>query len=510
MNSKKNHGKLGAFIISIIIVGVTIPVYIYMTNKKEILPLPFSSEAHITFTNPNTLQNLTMTGEKKGISHYPYALDKRIADVQSYYSTYVKFYLKPWPISGVEGAYYVDQTGIIYPEGLEAENYCATSEGISYGMLISVYMAGTTVNNVSARQYFDGLFKTYLACKSENSPSDSGLMAWLVPKPSQYGKVSLQGSATDGDLDICYALLLAHLNWEQKDNSTRYLDAAKKLLLHGLPRNIIQTAPSGRYLLTIGDWIKLETSRNSHLMYSTRFSDYGLDRLLFFNKILTKMGYIEEAELYLKLFQDSISALEDVRSTGLHKAMLPDFGWIDHLNNGTSIIPAPKGNIFTGEGTYSAYDSAGYFLEGGEGWDHDGDLAQNAIRCPWRIGNVLDMDYTLNIKGTEIERYIRDYYSWFQNQSFLQGFYNISTGNAPSKGNWDDSSHQAMALTTQIYFGNEQQLQEGWDYLISKQVNIGGSGSYFEDNLSLLSILRISGFASWDLDSMMTFLKIFD
>ncbi|UYP48404.1 hypothetical protein NEF87_004689 [Candidatus Lokiarchaeum ossiferum] len=506
----KKKGKIRAFIISLLIIGTVIPVYIYMTNEKDDLPSSLSTDAFITFSNHESLQNWTMTGEKRGISHYPYSLNKRVSDLQSWYTNYVNAYFKPWSISGMEGAYYVDQTGSIFPGDLDPDNYCSTSEGISYGMLISVYMAGTIVNNISARQYFDGLFKTYLACKSENSPANSGLMAWLVPTPAQYGKVSIQGSATDGDLDICYALLLAHLNWEQKDNTTRYFDAAMNLLIRGLPRNIIHDAPNRRYVLTIGDWIKSQLLSNSHLKYSTRFSDYGLDRLLFFHKILLKLEFIDEASLYLKLFQDSISNLEDVRSSGIHSAMVPDFGWIDHLNNGTSIIPAPNGPAFNGEGLYKAYESVGYFLEGGEEWNHDGDLAQNAVRCPWRIGNILDMDFSSKVNGSEVDRYIRDYHSWFENQSNLKGFYDIETGIPPLEENWDDFSHLVMALTTHIYFGNEIQLTNGWDTIMANQGNIGGSGKYFEDNLSLLALLRISGIASWNLDSMVASLNIID
>ncbi len=85
-------------------------------------------------------------------------------------------------------------------------SYAAVSEGISYGMLITVIMSGY---DSSARMYFDGLFKF-----ARNNPAynvDPNLMDWRV----NYNCTSAGDgwNAMDGDLDIAMALLMADRQW---------------------------------------------------------------------------------------------------------------------------------------------------------------------------------------------------------------------------------------------------------------------------------------------------------
>lgn len=94
------------------------------------------------------------------------------------------------------------------------------SEGQGYGMTIMVLMAGF---DPSARNIFDNLYRYYKA-----HPSDRGhhLMAW-----AQYtnGKDLDKTSATDGDMDIAYSLLLANKQWGSKGN-INYLAEARAVI----------------------------------------------------------------------------------------------------------------------------------------------------------------------------------------------------------------------------------------------------------------------------------------
>jgi endo-1,4-beta-D-glucanase Y len=73
------------------------------------------------------------------------------------------------------------------------------SEGIGYGMLIGVFM--------NDQPMFDTLWSF---AKSHND--GKGLMTWCIPS-GQSGSCSGSGSATDGDEDMAYALLMASKQW---------------------------------------------------------------------------------------------------------------------------------------------------------------------------------------------------------------------------------------------------------------------------------------------------------
>src|SRR3954452_3021849 len=84
------------------------------------------------------------------------------------------------------------------------------SEGIGYGMIAAVY--------VSDRPTFDGLWgyaKLHFDAK--------GLMNWQI---SSTGAITGQGSATDGDEDMAWALLMASDQW----SSLQYLDDARAVI----------------------------------------------------------------------------------------------------------------------------------------------------------------------------------------------------------------------------------------------------------------------------------------
>jgi endo-1,4-beta-D-glucanase Y len=81
------------------------------------------------------------------------------------------------------------------------------SEGIAYGMLISVYM--------DDRATFDALWQYERLHLGAN-----GLMEWEIAAD---GSVLGTGAATDGDEDMAFALVMAHARWRD----AHYLEAAK-------------------------------------------------------------------------------------------------------------------------------------------------------------------------------------------------------------------------------------------------------------------------------------------
>ena len=135
-------------------------------------------------------------GKKSGMCTLPTAATASAA-VQSAYDKWKTAFVSASG-SGATGNLRVVRT---------SDNNDTVSEGIGYGMLAAVYMADRTT--------FDGLWnyaKAHLDAK--------GLMNWQI---SSSGTTIGQGSATDADEDIAWALLMASDQW----SSATYLSDAK-------------------------------------------------------------------------------------------------------------------------------------------------------------------------------------------------------------------------------------------------------------------------------------------
>ena len=89
------------------------------------------------------------------------------------------------------------------------------SEGIGYGMLITVYM-DNAINNT--REKFDRLWKYYNSFLNMN-----GLMNWKI---DGFGGIAGQNAATDAEMDVAAALLQAHKQWGDQ----KYLDDARSII----------------------------------------------------------------------------------------------------------------------------------------------------------------------------------------------------------------------------------------------------------------------------------------
>src|SRR5690606_3194091 len=87
------------------------------------------------------------------------------------------------------------------------------------------------------------------------SSGNRHLMGWVVAddKVAQ----GYFGSATDGDLDIAYSLLLAYKQWGTS-GSINYLTEAKRMIIKGIRTSYI----TKDYRLNLGDW-KNETSTDT-------------------------------------------------------------------------------------------------------------------------------------------------------------------------------------------------------------------------------------------------------
>jgi endo-1,4-beta-D-glucanase Y len=102
------------------------------------------------------------------------------------------------------------------PNSSGAEVNSTVSEGIGYGMLLSVY--------ANDQDTFDELWQY-----EQQFPDNHGLMNWYI---SADGTMALgTGAATDGDEDMAFALIMADQRWGgQGSLSTSYLTFAKTMI----------------------------------------------------------------------------------------------------------------------------------------------------------------------------------------------------------------------------------------------------------------------------------------
>ncbi|GAT65308.1 beta-glucanase [Planomonospora sphaerica] len=215
--------------------------------------------------------------------------------------------------------------------------YVAEAQG--YGMVIAATMAGA---DPDAKKIFDGLLKYVLAHPSSITP---GLLA--AEQDASCKSVNGGDSATDGDLDVAYGLLLADRQWgssgtyDYKRLAIRHINAIKAGELNPTTK-----------LLKLGDW---SSSGGEHYWIS-RPSDWMIDHFRAFRKATGDATW----DTVRANHQNLIASMQSKYAPGT--GLLPDF--VVDTNGGAR--PAP-----------------GEVLES----TNDGDFWWNACRVPWRIAN---------------------------------------------------------------------------------------------------------------------------
>ncbi len=147
--------------------------------------VPVVSIAEVSDVNVNTLSEET-------VDFYDYWKEKYLAQ-DPYVQDETQYYVFYGDETFAETGYSVPVT---------------VSEAHGYGMLIAASMAEY---DTDAKEIFDGMYRYYRSHLSEIGPN---LMAW---QQSDNGTAIINSSgadsATDGDLDIAYALLMADSVW---------------------------------------------------------------------------------------------------------------------------------------------------------------------------------------------------------------------------------------------------------------------------------------------------------
>ncbi len=358
-------------------------------------------------------------------NHLPQAdLDQTVA---SYFDDWKATYVKPSNGNTPGGGYYVAMKGT---GGSGSE--ITTSEAHGYGMILFALMAG---HDPAARDVFDGFFNMY---DKHRSTIDHDLMSWVIDESESTSED--QASATDGDMDVAYALLLADAQWGSA-GGVDYRAEAVRIIQDGIKPSEMG-ASSHRTLL--GDWSSDEWATRSSDWMTGHFHAYGAATGDAFWSTAATTAY------------DMIGHMRanHAPSTGL----MPDFVV------GTTPHPASP-----------------YFLEA----ETDGAYSWNACRFPLRMA----VDYAHN--GSPAARdAILAILAWLVPK----------TGNDPEKivAGYSLEGQKLVSYTSSAFTGplvaasvadssRQEFLNEGFSLLAQDK------SGYYEDTLALLSMLLITG-----------------
>jgi endo-1,4-beta-D-glucanase Y len=351
------------------------------------------------------------------------------SDVIAYYNYWKGAHLKQSTVNAQR--YYVKANST----GGSAEAI-TNSEAHGYGMLITALMAGYDAN---AKTYYDGLYRMYDTHRSVNN---SNLMQWQVFPDERSRSI---GSATDGDMDIAYSLLLAHAQWGST-GAINYLDAAQKMITNGLKASYISTA----LRLRLSD-----DGGNDQL--STRPSDWMFDHMHAFKNHTNDVVWDNLANNLYSVFNQVVTSYA------------PNTGLISDFVMYNPPQPAPPYQPQADEGPTT------------------GKYYYNACRVPLRVV----MDYAQY--GTASAKTIANRIAtWSKNATGgnpanIRAGYELN-GTALSGSNYQTAVFIAPIVAAATSDAAHQQfLNQGWNVI--KNMHEG----YFEDTYNMLCLLYISG-----------------
>ncbi len=318
------------------------------------------------------------------------------------------------------------------------------SEAHGYGMVLAAYMDDQAV--------FDEMLRYFRNHPTDQSPD---LMAWK--QTLQNGQmVDVEGvdSATDGDLDVAYSLLLAHVQWGS-NGSHNYLAEAKKVMAAILA---VDVNPK-KYNLTVGSWVS-GTDRKY-----TRPSDFMASHILAFARWDTA-----NTAAWNKVHATIVKAVNDQFTHGSEATgIVPDFMV---LKNGLW-VPTP-----------------GKFLE----TKHDGDYSYNACRTPWRLAMSWLVDGRTDLLASQQKTA-----GWIRAKTngvptnIDAGYIVLNGTNGQSFRSYDDLPFTAPMAVNAMTGGAGAQT---WLNSLWTSINGGDYGAvtdYYGDAIRLQVMLTVSG-----------------
>jgi endo-1,4-beta-D-glucanase Y len=304
-------------------------------------------------------------------------------------------------------------------------------------MIAMAIMAG---HDPQAREVFDGMFRVFRMFPSQN---DRQLMAWAIDANCK--PISGGDSATDGDLDIAFALMLADRQWGST-GAIKYLTEARNLVT-AINRSEMN---SSTRLPLLGDW-----ASDAPYASATRPSDFMVDHFRSFASLSGNSAWLRTVDSIYAIVSSMQSRFSP--ATGL----LPDFVL------GTAVVPTPP---------------QGKFLEGA----NDGDYSYNSCRVPWRIATDFALTGDFRAKAA---------------LNTINGWIKVRTGGDPNMirdgykldgGMFGTDANGAFVAPFGVAAMADASHQDWLDAVWRWLVETGREG-YYSDSIRLLSMIVMSG-----------------
>lgn len=305
------------------------------------------------------------------------------------------------------------------------------SEGMGYGMLISVYMANSSN---SGHSDFDGLYRYY---KSHLIPGYY-LMSWKTDKD---GNSLDPYSAPDGDIDVALALLMAHKQWGSK-GEINYKEEA-----HNIMSSIME-----------------------HLIYKPSYIVKKGNG--------TTAAVISSYEIpaWFKLFGEVTG---DERWDKTVKAAYDMFNHYYNLNPNSGLVPYGW-SLTDGVATYSGTDT-------NYGFD--------ASRIPWRVGQDFLWNGTSNSKLAHDfpDRNVKWFIDKIDGKpETTRSSYHID-GSDRSTSISPRNMVGPMAVAAMVDSSNQASLDLMYNYLRTLEPTSDWPGGYYQDAVLMMSMLVLTG-----------------
>jgi endo-1,4-beta-D-glucanase Y len=362
--------------------------------------------------------------------------DELDAAVQKAYRAWKQAYLK----SGCgAGRFYVDPGQDVGGSG--SKRSISISEGHGYGMVITALMAGA---DPDAKGIFDGMYAFF---RDHPSSGSRDLMAWKQVEGCQNVDPRGTSSATDGDMDIAYALLLADGQWGS-GGSINYRQEAIKVI--GALKD--KAVNPRTHTILLGDWVSAGDTQH---YYGTRSSDFMLEHLRAYAAATGDAEWTRVADRGYEL----IDAMQ--RQYSPATGLLPDF--IQQLD----AKPQP---------------ARPRFLES----DTDGQYAYNACRTPWRIAT----DYLLAGDSRAL-KVLQPINTWLRaatggDPHRIYGGYKLD--GTPTVNYYEPAFAAPFGVGAMVGAENQKWLNAVWDQLASSPSN-----RYYGDTLRMQALIVMSG-----------------
>ncbi|WP_448701659.1 glycosyl hydrolase family 8 [Mucilaginibacter sp. AW1-3] len=320
-------------------------------------------------------------------------------------------------------------------------NKQCVSEGQGYGMMIVVMMAGC---DASAKATYDGLYHYYKAHPSKRS---AYLMAWAQNNNCK----NIDGStASDGDMDIAYSLLLANLQWGSRGN-INYLQEARNMLGAMMQQEINPKT----YSVLLSNAIEYDSAD----YFDTRTSDFMPAHFKAFAKASGDARWNKVTDNTYQLFK----RIQTQYSSGA--GLVPDF--ISHLNK----KPAP---------------AKPHFLESA----YDGYYNYNACRVPWRVGTdaILYSDKRALAMTAKINAWIRQ--TTGGNPDNISAGYTLAGNDIKGRYFEAMSFIAPFAVSAMVDAKNQVWLNKMWDYINKFDLD---DFDYYDNSIKMIDLLLLSG-----------------